>query len=285
MVIGAYWWRPFWPVGTAVKESVKHGGAWFNARRLGRTLSNFGDEINPHVLRELTGHEITWAPLGREEVVGVGSVLDAYCRDGGRGLIGGVGFRTAGNRVLPEERVLGVRGTLSAAAAGLEASAAIGDPGLVFAAMAVAGRRPFTSRRVVVPHFASMTASGMRELRALQSQGFRVVAPTVNPWEMAWEISRAEYVLTSSLHAIVFADGLGVPVQRVTFENDVPEPDFKYQDYRSIFGLTSGSVACGAIAAGMSDQVRERMISEQEVIRSKMGNVVSGIYASYQGHF
>jgi exopolysaccharide biosynthesis predicted pyruvyltransferase EpsI len=63
----------------------------------------------------------------------------------------------------------------------------------------------------------------------------KVVPPTVHPYKMASHIAGAGTVVTSSLHALIFAHAFGVPVVPV-MPLKHSEPRFKYHDYYSTIG-------------------------------------------------
>lgn len=274
----AYWWRPTWPPRSFASELVKHGGAWGRLSAKYRIWpSNFGDALNPHVLHEVTGSRIEWAPLATADVVGVGSVLNAYASQNATAQVFGSGVREPNLtlRALDETKVLGVRGELSADQLGVARDRVIGDPGLVIGSLI---NRKVQSKGLLVPHFTDFQAPRASTIKQIEARGYRVLPPTLSPLEMAENIAGADHVVTSSLHAIVFADALGVPVCRGTHAQSL-EPEFKYQDYRSVFGLDCRTESLASIAKnGLSAEARAEAELAVSVIAEKLPKVIERIY-------
>jgi pyruvyltransferase len=267
---------------TVAGELANHGRAWLTLARRHRSISNFGDALNPIVIRELLGTDVEWAPLGREDLVCIGSVLDTYVRDGGQGRIFGSGSRTGmlSASSLDPNRVVGVRGLRTAAALGLPDSAAIGDPGLAIrnlvASVPVSGR----GRPVVLPHFSDFVGDRKRVIDEFARRGYDVVLPNMPPLEIAAAVGAAEHVLTTSLHAVVFADALDVPVSRVHLADEgKTEPEFKYDDYRSVFGISCPKVSAESVLAnGIGREERAAMDASQAAVSERIDQLVNGLF-------
>lgn len=280
MTLKAYWWDPKRPARTLVGELANHGGAWLSLLRSVRRFQNFGDSVNPLILAELTGRKIKWAELGREEVVCVGSVLNAYIRHGGSGYILGSGIRQPAGVVanIPADRVLGVRGLGSAEALGLDEAAAIGDPGLLISTIVMAAPEQPRKPPLFVPHFAMLGSRRGRTLvRALAAAGYAITLPNTDPLEVARDVATSPSVLATSLHALVFADAYGVPCARLA----VPwldEPLFKYEDYRSIFGLGLASVSIDQALAGSTATVNNAAEEERGLISEQLPDVLNRLH-------
>jgi pyruvyltransferase len=231
------------------------------------------------ILLELTGRQIVWAQLGQEDVVCVGSMLDAYTRDGGQGLILGTGVRNSAMpfRDFPVSRVLGVRGLDSARIVGVGAEAAIGDPGLLISEI-VPGGNGRSGPPAFIPHLRMFGSTrGHTLIRAFAAKGFTIIPPNSDPVDVARSVSTASSVLATSLHALVFADSYGVPCARL----EVPwlrEPLFKFGDYRSVFdvGLASFSIAAALSGA----DVREVADEERGRIAEQLHGVLQRIYTA-----
>ncbi|WP_444663088.1 polysaccharide pyruvyl transferase family protein [Cellulomonas sp. CW35] len=205
------------------------------SRNSGRVY-NFGDEITPYVIRELTGEKVGWRSPSRADVFAVGSILEIYGKRARGATIFGSGIRSGRwsfAQVSPDS-VCSVRGTLTRDTLGLPAGTVLGDPGLAVAALDV-GRISRSTRPAVVPHFGTFgSPDGRSAVTALRAQGFDVLLPNTNALEMVRRIASASYVVTSSLHGMVFAHALGVPAVLTSFSGHA-EPSFKYDDYMSVF--------------------------------------------------
>jgi hypothetical protein len=276
VTLRAFWWDP---KRFAVRELAVRGPLWLSLFRSVRKFQNFGDSVNPLILLELTGRQIVWAQLGQEDVVCVGSMLDAYTRDGGQGLILGTGVRNSAMpfRDFPVSRVLGVRGRDSARIVGVGAEAAIGDPGLLISEI-VPGGNSRSGPPAFIPHLRMFGSTrGHTLIRAFAAKGFTIIPPNSDPVDVARSVSTASSVLATSLHALVFADSYGVPCARL----EVPwlrEPLFKFGDYRSVFDVGLASVSIAAALSGAD--VREVADEERGRIAEQLHGVLQRIYTA-----
>lgn len=197
---------------------------------------NLGDVLGPTLLRHY-GYRVSWAAPAQARVVSIGSVLSKP-PPGWRGTVWGTGFiQEHMTRDLRRANVLAVRGELTRDACNLPRSTVLGDPGILAGDLlgpdaTVAPDGPV----VVVPHYVD------RDLAARHPGAVRVdILDT--PRAVLAAIAGASLVYTSSLHALIAADALGVP--------HVLEPHpavvgamFKFSDYASAFdaAITPGVV-------------------------------------------
>jgi len=155
-------------------------------------------------------------------------------------------------------RIAFVRGRLTARALGLPASRAAGDPGLLVRSL-LPTRRRLRSGVLVLPHFMEYgSRSTRRALNFFVSAGHTVTHPARPPLEVAESVARADLLLTSSLHGMVFAHALGTPVQLVTFGESPVQPPFKYRDYLSVFGVDAQASSVHQVAREGTDDIRAR---------------------------
>lgn len=248
-------------------------------------LSNFGDAINPILFEELMGVKPRWSAPRNADFAMIGSVFETLVRAGSRATVIGSGVRN--NSTLTGAGRLDVRalrGTLSASHLGVDSVLAIGDPGLAIREVARKNRGVVRTGPLVIPHFAAANSRGPRMMiKSAGTHGARIIYPNECALTIAAEISQSPLVITSSLHAMVFADSLGVPVQRVLVGPKSDEPDFKYRDYESIFGLESTPITMKRWLGGTTSTLE--MISaledRSERVRSSIDAVITGIYAKF----
>ncbi|GAS93709.1 ExoV-like protein [Mycolicibacterium canariasense] len=197
--------------------------------------------MSPLIFRSL-GYDVTWAPLDSAELTGIGSVLDLYmwARKRTSSVVWGSGLRTSPT---PEIRdaVLGsvasfvaVRGPKTRDALGLPESTTLGDPGLLAPALVEGLALRRGTHPVIVPHYRVWANPQSRaDLKALASDGCRVIVPSEHPIRVVRGIAEAGIVYSSSLHGLIVADALGVPAALLRFEGTAlsGEPEFKYADY------------------------------------------------------
>lgn len=196
--------------------------------KLGPRMRNFGDMLGPEVVRAMrpaqTRTRQTTSPRRHPVLQSVGSVMHFAHDDA---TVWGTGVN---GKVLPDEHVFrhldvrSVRGPLTRdwlhREKGIDAPAVFGDPALLLheSLRALGSREP--ERRV-------LTIPNLNDLRALRGTS-RLASPR-RPYQLiARDILASEFVITSSLHALIFAELLEVPVALVLPRS---ENLFKYEDY------------------------------------------------------
>lgn len=194
--------------------------------RVGPRKNNFGDLVGPIVV-ELMRSRLGLSERSRSgearRLFSVGSVLH-FAADGdvvwGSGVNGKIG---ADRHVWRELDVRAVRGPLTRAwiqeRTGKDVPAVYGDPALLLFELGF----PVPTREV---------ARAVTYIPNLNDLGEEAPAPVVSPRRplpyVLEQIAASEAVVTSSLHALVFAELLGVPVALV---KPSAESAFKYEDY------------------------------------------------------
>jgi pyruvyltransferase len=184
--------------------------------------ANFGDQLTPVLLRHY-GIQVTWARPNRAEIVVAGSILSKIPRSWSGTVLGTGYIRRGRYRNLAHARVLAVRGALTRVAAGLP-KVPLGDPGILVPDIL---EDPIGSGVLAIPHYVD------HDLVARHPAATHLDIRTA-PREFVRRVAGASLVYTSSLHALIAADALGVP--------HVWEPHpavigdgFKFQDYASAF--------------------------------------------------
>ncbi|WP_123955527.1 hypothetical protein [Frondihabitans sp. 762G35] len=229
--------------------------------------------------------EVTWAPIGQEDVLAIGSVVGLYATQGGRGLIWGSG--AAATQIDPalmtpiRDRFLAIRGPNARRDLGLPADLPLGDPGLTVRAFHPAARR--RSGTLVVPHFnVYASATGRRKLAELRTMGYTIMSPTTAPREMVTAIAGAERVISSGMHGIILSHALRTPVSAITFSDGAPTAlPYKYSDYNASVGLDDRlhSWTVGLSETEMAG-LTETAVTENDAVDARIDELVSGLYKS-----
>lgn len=186
---------------------------------------NFGDQLGPELLRHY-GIPVEWAKPADAEIITVGSILSKV-PGGWRGIVLGTGFIRRGmTKDLSRARVLAVRGVLTRRAAHLRPTVPLGDLGILVVDL------PRTvepsAAEVVIPHYVD-------KAMVARHPGAKVVPITSDPAVILGAIATAGVVYSSSLHALIAADALGV--RHVLEPHELVHGGmFKYRDYASAFG-------------------------------------------------
>jgi hypothetical protein len=124
-----------------------------------------------------------------------------------------------------------------------------GDPGLLVRQLWPAARQ--RKGVVLVPHFSAFgIKTSLSQIRAAKALGWTIVPPTRPADEVCQTIAEADLVVTSSLHGQVVAHATDTPVLVTTFQGH-GDPQFKYADYLSVFGLTPRPVPMASLITGL----------------------------------
>lgn len=199
---------------------------------------NFGDEIGPLLVRALRGDS---ASRGEGRLISVGSVMQ-FARAGDVVWGAGINGKVRQRMQYPLD-VRSVRGPLTRSVLlgfGVPVPEIYGDPALLFPRIFPEIAPTGAGGLVVVPNLNEIDRVG----------GEEVLSPLGDAQDIAARIAGAEFVVASSLHALVLADAYGIPSRPLV---PVAEHPFKYLDYYAGTGRADVSFATSvaeAIALG-----------------------------------
>lgn len=183
---------------------------------------NFGDQLTRVLLGSLAGIHVRFAKAGSAELFAVGSIAE-YIPPGYTGTVLGTGKMHAATVLdLSRARVLALRGPLTAEGSGADC-ALYGDLGLLLRRVAppLTGEHPLG----VLPHFKDKDLAGRWSKR-----GNLFIDAEQDPLKVTRAAARCERIVTSSLHGVILADTLGIPV-RWEPSPEVYGGGFKFHDY------------------------------------------------------
>jgi pyruvyltransferase len=185
---------------------------------------NFGDVFTPFVFRELAGVDLRWTAPEDARLFGAGSII-VKIPAGFDGIVFTTGTQRPGRYRLPHATVLAVRGARTARALGL-GRVPLGDLGLLAADLA---RTTPGTNVGLVPHYADPDLVHRHRCGT-------VISILNDPQHVIDQIGSCDRIISSSLHALIVADALGIPHM---FE---PHPavvggTWKFDDYASAFGF------------------------------------------------
>lgn len=207
-----------------------------NGRGAERRVDNMGDLLGPLVVQLLLASQGRLALVDREissrRLLTVGSILH-YSAD--RDVIWGAGANGKALAATPEGidlDIRAVRGPWTAAelsTRGYSVPNVYGDPALLLSRLIPQVPRfaELEGLRLVIPNRNELPAYRERELE-LARAGMTLLSPEAPLFLVMSAIAHAEFVIGSSLHAVVVADAYGVPTRMV---QSAVEPEFKYIDY------------------------------------------------------
>lgn len=196
---------------------------------------NFGDLLTSLLLNKFTRLPSQWSEPHDAQLVIVGSILEQLPKDYS-GIIAGIGKlheRTVLS--LPNARILGVRGPLTAK--GIKGNIVIGDPGLLANELVPLEDRIYDLG--IIPHWTDTTLE--HDVRFARYNP-KIIRVSDDPLKVISEIGKCKKLISSSLHGIILADAFGIP-RRIEISPRVlshPHQEgglFKWHDYSASIGM------------------------------------------------
>lgn len=204
--------------------------------------SNFGDELNYHILKSLTRKPLFNLPCmlckNQENILMIGSIIESLTNKDS--IVWGSGAMYGGGKTLREKpkKVLAVRGPLTRKyllSQGVDCPEVYGDPALLLPLI----YNPRITKKYklgVIPHnvdFESEYLSELKndiEVKIIRLKGYEDWHKVID------EICECEFVISSSLHGLIVSDAYGIPNMWIQLSNDILGGNFKYLDYFTSVG-------------------------------------------------
>lgn len=222
-----------------LREFVRDIGGWIHDPRscpvFYHDIDNFGDQLTPYLVNKILKKN---ARLVRSpafaRVLGAGSILHFSSRNSyiwGSGLIDK-------DRLDPlsinKKRILALRGALSKTI--IESNLGrvnclLGDPGVLMPTFYSPSMRK-NARVGIVPHYVDLECV-QRFLYGTASSGTLLIDVRDCIERVADQICSCDYVISSSLHGLIFSDAYGVPNVWAAFSDKILGGEFKFLDYYS----------------------------------------------------
>ncbi|MDR1146409.1 MAG: polysaccharide pyruvyl transferase family protein [Verrucomicrobiales bacterium] len=218
--------------------------------------TNFGDLANPLLMERVFGLPVVHASKYRAALCGVGSVLKHFiCRRGNlvkrlRGtltaecVVWSAGFIAApppGRIFFRAMNFQALRGKLSRGHAeritGTRLDVPLGDGGLLYPLL-LERRPPVTHAVGLIPHVSERDLPVFAALRARIPRS-TLIDLRAEPLTVLRQIAACETILSSALHGLIAADGLGIPNRRLIVSDRLIGGDFKFNDYYSVYTLSA----------------------------------------------
>jgi pyruvyltransferase len=213
-----------------------------------RKVNNFGDMIGPVIVRGVldSGAHLQASQLRVRRLLSVGSVLHFAGNDDviwGSGVNGKISADQHRFERLDVRAVRGPRTRAFLLERGIETPEVYGDHALLLPQL-----WPHVHDWVANKRYAVTVVPNLNDRKSGSWRGGQVLDPT-QPLEVCVKrIAQSEFVVGSSLHALILADALGVPARRITSSH---ENDFKYEDYYAGTGRES-VVAAGSVKEALA---------------------------------
>ncbi|MDQ2634976.1 MAG: polysaccharide pyruvyl transferase family protein [Pseudomonadota bacterium] len=220
---------------------------------------NFGDDLNAWLWPELLPG--AWDD-GQDGItfVGIGTILNRLVPDTRLKIVAGSGV---GYSPLPPNlhdgswEILGLRGPLSARAAGLPAEAVITDGAILLGTIdgLVKPQGMRTGNVVFVPHVSSTETGAWEEICA--ELGITYIDPRWSFHEVFALIGNARLVLAEAMHGAIVADTLRVPFVPLVSSREISS--FKWMDWTLSMGLPYRPIRLPP--SSLLDAARDRLVT------------------------
>lgn len=262
-------WASSLPKRSAESENYRIPLYWW---RSSSNFVNFGDELSPFVVENMTGQRVTRVGQDRSKLLAVGSILE-------RAKHGDIVWGTGTYSKLPSMEGVSfasVRGPLTrerVLSAGGDLPPIFGDPALylpLFLPKPVSDRSP-KNEILVAPHFSDRQ-SWFADLK----RGARFIDVTTLPWRpIIRAIWASDVVITSTLHVGIVAESYGIPTVFVDLPG--PESEFKFDDYTLSTRRTIRRASAKKTLLSLRDHVAPRPhIPDPEAGLNRLRNFLNG---------
>lgn len=201
-------------------------------------ISNFGDELNPWLWKQLIP-----GVLNEDENIaflGMGTLLNNLVSKrvpNARHIVvfgSGVGYGQSLPQIDNNWTIYCVRGPLSAQALNLSPDLAITDPAILVRRL----YKPYQKKVYklsYMPHYVQSIQAGKSWERVCQKLGFHYIDARWSIEKVMSEISQTEVLLTEAMHGAIVADALRVPWVCIHTSPSILE--FKWQDWCQSIGV------------------------------------------------
>jgi pyruvyltransferase len=202
--------------------------------------SNAGDFVTPLLLKRYGFTPVHSYPQ-ETLVFSCGSLMEKVPKDFS-GFILGTGFMYRDSiRSIDKARILAVRGELTRNKIGAPKDTILGDPGLLVSRF-LSRRQKKDYKLGIVPHFIDKKDKRIDRICEKHNRDVLLIDIQRRPIEVLQNIDKCEYILSSSLHGLVFADSLDIPNVWIVLSGRVSGEGFKFYDYNSALGKDQSPV-------------------------------------------
>jgi pyruvyltransferase len=198
---------------------------------------NFGDLLAPLLINKFCHLSSEWSEPEEAELIMVGSIIDKFPTDY-KGVIAGCGvMHERTNILMPNAKILAVRGPLTAKALNLDYDVVQADPGLI--ADELVGFKDKEYELGIVPHW---TDKDLEKDPRFTKFRHKIIRVSDDPLQVIAEIATCKKIVSSSLHGIILADAYGIPRRieippRALSHSHQEGGLFKWQDYSASIGM------------------------------------------------
>lgn len=200
---------------------------WFTS------VPNSGDLVTPFLLKKMGFTPILTNPK-QSKVIVCGSLMqrldESYVN-----YILGTGFLNEGPSInLSKAKVLAVRGKYTRDRIGAPKETVLGDPGLLIASY-MPKRENKKYLIGIIPHYSEQDDPWIKDFLARNPKQVKFIDIQKKPLEVLRQIDQCKFILSSSLHGIVFADSLLIPNVWISLSQSSSSKLYKFNDYYSAY--------------------------------------------------
>ena len=223
-------------------------------------LQNAGDLLNKDLVEKLSGRQVVCSKMYDADMIAIGGALVGlqYGKSAKRRLcqkalaviygrkplyVWGSGFFKNDNDnglYRTNLKICALRGALTreklSGLTGEKYDVLLADAGLL-SNLFVEGNPEKEYEVGIIPHFSQKDEPRFQALQESFSSAC-IIDIQQEPGAVINQIARCRYILSSSLHGLIFADGLGIPNLHILGELTLKGGNFKFEDYYSSFGVT-----------------------------------------------
>lgn len=248
----------------------------------GYSNSNSGDECSREIIERLFNWEVEveseQTKLVECHLVAAGSIaqeIPPYYE----GAVWGTGLMFGHLTVdTPQAKVVAVRGHRTRNRWPQAKNAAFGDPGLlVDRAYPELKDIPKRYKVGVIPHYVDFQNMGLREWLRNNRETTVGIDICGRLYDVLRTINECEYILSSSLHGLVFADSYGIPNSWIYLSPGISGGCFKYHDYYSVFGIEEPA----ALPFGVSSKVSDILAQVENYSRPGLEGIKDGLIQAW----
>lgn len=193
-------------------------------------IQNFGDQLNVELLNHYN-IPFSIASDGDGDLLLCGSILEG-CPDNSETIVAGVGFMfEKSNAYFKYTKILSVRGKLTGKRIKSQSVRKFYDPGILASNLFPEKKKEY--KLGIVPHFVDFDHPDLDILK--KEKEVNVINVRQSPEEVCNEISKCEYIVSSSLHGIIVAESYNIPAAWWNLSDKVFGEGFKFRDYVSAY--------------------------------------------------
>ncbi|MDS1309932.1 polysaccharide pyruvyl transferase family protein [Marinobacter xiaoshiensis] len=201
--------------------------------------SNFGDDINPYLIRQLFNSSI----IESKDIciVGIGTLLNKKNVDRlspyTKKIVfsTGVGYGDVPSNFDESWEFVCVRGPKSASQLGLSADKAVCDGAILLSDFyPIIAESDKKIEKIFIPHLKTHWAAGRALRKIVERAGYFYLSPDVPTDFFVEKVSIAKVVVTEAMHGAILADTMRVPWIPVSIHEHL---SFKWEDWFSSLGL------------------------------------------------